>query len=41
MVFRCPDHGCQTPEILSGKGMEILRFEIADSVNNSLEDVTG
>lgn len=30
LEFRCPDHGCLTPEILSGKGMEILRFEIAD-----------
>lgn len=30
MVFRCPEHGCQTPEILSGKGMEILRFEVAE-----------
>ncbi len=39
MVFRCPVHGCQTPEILSGKGMEILRFEVADSCSNSQETI--
>lgn len=40
MVFRCPEHGCQTPEILSGKGMEILRFEVADSCSGSKEEVS-
>lgn len=38
MIFRCPDHGCQTPEILSGKGMEILRFEVADPTSTSSKE---
>ncbi len=31
MVFRCPDHGCPTPEVLSGKQLEITSFEISDT----------
>lgn len=38
MIFRCPDHGCPTPEILSGKGMEILRFEVADPTTESSKE---
>ena len=30
MVFVCPEHGCATPELLSGKQLEIVRFEIVD-----------
>ncbi len=42
MAFRCPEHGCPTPEILSGKGMEILRFEISNFAGTSdmKEEVT-
>ena len=31
MLFICPDHGCPTPELLSGKQLEIVRFETIDS----------
>ncbi len=30
MVFRCEDHGCPTPEILSGERLEIVRFTVGD-----------
>lgn len=38
MVFRCPDHQCPTPEILTGKGMQILRFEVTDSITQSAKE---
>jgi hydrogenase nickel incorporation protein HypA/HybF len=38
MVFRCPEHGCATPELLSGKQLEIVRFEIADPADTPRED---
>lgn len=28
--FVCPEHGCATPELLSGRQLEIARFEIVD-----------
>lgn len=30
MRFVCPEHGCATPELLSGKQLEIVRFETVD-----------
>ncbi len=30
MVFRCPEHDCPTPEVLSGRQLEIASFEIGD-----------
>lgn len=30
MRFVCPEHGCPTPELLSGKQLEIVRFETTD-----------
>lgn len=30
MVFQCPEHGCPTPEILSGESLRILRFSVGD-----------
>ena len=30
MRFECPEHGCATPELLSGKQLEIVRFETTD-----------
>ena len=30
MRFVCPEHGCPTPELLSGKQLEIVRFETVD-----------
>lgn len=30
MVFRCVEHDCPTPEVLSGERLEIVRFTIAD-----------
>lgn len=40
MIFRCPEHKCATPEILSGKDMLILRFELASSTTPAVA-VTG
>lgn len=31
MVFRCDEHGCATPEILSGERLEIVRFTVGAS----------
>jgi len=40
MRFRCPEHGCPTPELLSGKQLEIVRFETADPLVAPKEDAT-
>lgn len=26
LIFRCPDHGCPTPEVIAGESLEIVRF---------------
>lgn len=31
MRFVCPEHGCATPELLSGKQLEIVRFEAVEA----------
>ena len=31
MIFRCEEHDCSTPEILSGERLEIVRFTVGDS----------
>jgi hydrogenase nickel incorporation protein HypA/HybF len=31
MRFVCPEHGCATPELLSGKQLDIVRFETVDA----------
>jgi hypothetical protein len=33
MRFFCDVHGCATPELLSGKQLEIVRFETVDPIS--------
>jgi len=35
MVFRCEEHDCPTPEVLSGERLEIVRFTIADPAGST------
>lgn len=35
MVFRCAEHGCATPEVLSGERLEIARFTPVDTATPS------
>lgn len=35
MIFRCDEHDCATPEILSGERLEIVRFTVADATDET------
>ena len=35
MVFRCDEHDCPTPEVLSGERLEIVRFTVVDPADST------
>lgn len=40
MILRCPEHGCSTPDIRSGKEMQIMEIEIPDEVEPTVQDAS-
>lgn len=39
MRFVCAQHGCATPELLSGKQLEILRYDTVEPLGTATEPV--
>lgn len=40
MVFRCDDHNCSTPEVLSGERLEIVRFSVGETAESTDRDIS-